>query len=450
LWQVLAQTIDQGSRLSVTRLARNHEIDFLEVGTFDEDSLYANLDWLAQHQSDIEIKLYNQRYDQLPCSLFLYDVTSFEGVQNELAAFGYNRDKKKGKMQIVVGLLCAKDGIPVTVEVFEDNTNDTKTMHNQIRKTSEQFHTQNVVCVGDRGMIKNAQQKELSEMNFDFITALTKKQIEKLLKQNVLQLSLFDEELSEVILDNGKRYILKRNPIRADEINTNRQSKILKLNKIISKRNLYLKKYSRAKLSAALNYCNDKLQRMNLHGWNQLETGEKLRTIRVVTNQEKLQEISKLDGCYCLTTSLGVDEHDKESVHTRYKDLARVKNSFRTCKTDQLELRPIYVRKQDRTCGHVFVVMLSYLLIQKLREYWNTLDMTVEEGIELLETLCTVEVQLDGNIPALYVPKPHKELEQLLTLANIPISEILPAKFKTKPNTKTKLKNVANKSKTKN
>ncbi|MDR1384392.1 MAG: hypothetical protein LBJ67_11215, partial [Planctomycetaceae bacterium] len=94
LWQVLARTIDQGSRLSATRLARNHEIDFLELGKFDEDSLYANLDWLAQRQAEIETRLYNQCYDQSPCSLFLYDVTSsyFEGVHNELAAFGYNRD----------------------------------------------------------------------------------------------------------------------------------------------------------------------------------------------------------------------------------------------------------------------------------------------------------------------------------------------------------------------
>ncbi|MDR1478510.1 MAG: hypothetical protein LBJ00_06160 [Planctomycetaceae bacterium] len=175
------------------------------------------------------------------------------------------------------------------------------------------------------------------------------------------------------------RNILKRNPVRTDKINANRQSKMLKLNKIISERNLYLQEHSRAKLPAALKYCNEKLQRMNLQSWNQWETDEK-------------------------------------------------------CKTSQLELRPVYVRKKDRTRGHVFVVMLSYLLIQKLREYWNALDMTVEEGIDLLETLCTVDVQLDGNIPALYVSKPRKELEQFLTLANIPTPEIIPSKIKSKPN----------------
>jgi transposase len=136
-------------------------------------------------------------------------------------------------MQIVVGLLCSQEGTPVAVEVFEGNTNDTKTIHNQIRKTSEHFHAKNVVFVGDRGTIKSPQQKELSEMDFDFITALTKKQIEKLIETNVFPRSLFDEELSEVILDDGKRYILKRNPVRADEINMNRQSKMRKLNEII-------------------------------------------------------------------------------------------------------------------------------------------------------------------------------------------------------------------------
>jgi hypothetical protein len=144
---------------------------------------------------------------------------------------------------------------------------------------------------------------------------------------------------------------------------------------------------------------------------------------------------------YCLTTSLSVDELDKESVHARYKDLAMLEETFRTCKTGQLDLRSISVRKQDRTRGHVFVVMLSYLLIQTLWEYWNTLDMTVEAGIEFLETLCTVEFQLDGNIPALYVPKPHKEIEQLLTFANIPIPKIIPSKIKSKLNTKSKTKN---------
>ena len=121
LWQVMARVIDQGSRLSAVRLAREYETDFLRLGPFTENDLYKNLDWIAANQQCIENALYKKRHGHKPCKLFLYDVTSsyFEGIRNELAKFGYHRDKKRGKMQIVVGLLCDEDGIPVSVEVFE-------------------------------------------------------------------------------------------------------------------------------------------------------------------------------------------------------------------------------------------------------------------------------------------------------------------------------------------
>ena len=128
LWQVMARVIDQGSRLSAVRLAmRPHAAcDVLGVGTFDEDALYENLDWLAGAQAAVEDRLFAQRTKTKPVSLFLYDVTSsyLEGTHNELAAFGYNRDGKKGKLQIVIGLLCDEDGHPVSIEVFPGNTQD--------------------------------------------------------------------------------------------------------------------------------------------------------------------------------------------------------------------------------------------------------------------------------------------------------------------------------------
>ena len=220
LWQVMARVIDQGSRLSAVRLAREYETDFLRLGTFTENDLYKNLDWLAANQHRIENSLYKKRHGNRPCKLFLYDVTSsyFEGVENELANYGYNRDKKRGKMQIVVGLLCDEDGIPVSVEVFEGNTNDVKTLHSQVRKVADRFQVEQVVFVGDRGMIKSAQQQELTEEGFGFITALTKPQIKTLLAQGTVQLELFDEKISEVVLENGTRYVLRRNPVRAEEI----------------------------------------------------------------------------------------------------------------------------------------------------------------------------------------------------------------------------------------
>src|SRR5215469_7830285 len=269
LWQVMARTLNQGSRLSAARFARVRETDFLRLGKFNENDLYKNLDWIATHQHQIEKSLYKKRYGNKPCRLFLYDVTSayFEGIANELANFGYNRDKKRGKMQIVVGLLCDDDGIPIAVEVFEGNTSDTKTFHSQIRKVADRFHVEQVVFVGDRGMIKSMQQQELTAEGFCFITALTKPQIETLLDRGDLQLELFDEDVSEVVLDNGKRYILRRNACRAEEIAASRTSKLESLYEYVANKNEYLEKHPRAKLDIALKRVSERAVRLKIDKW---------------------------------------------------------------------------------------------------------------------------------------------------------------------------------------
>src|SRR5215467_12191131 len=152
LWQVIAQVIDQGSRLSAVRLAMSHATcDVLGVGPFDEDALYDNLDWLAHRQATVEDTLFAKRTRIKPVSLFLYDVTSsyLEGTHNELAAFGYNRDGKKGKMQIVLGLLCDEDGQPVSIEVFPGNTADPHTFASQLEKVKVRFGVSAIPFVGD-------------------------------------------------------------------------------------------------------------------------------------------------------------------------------------------------------------------------------------------------------------------------------------------------------------
>jgi hypothetical protein len=194
LWQVIARVIDQGSRLSAVRLAMAHAAcDVLGLGTFDEDALYENLDWLAGAQARLEDRLFAQRQKTKPTSLFLYDVTSsyVEGIQNELAAFGYNRDGKKGKMQIVIGLLCDEDGHPVSIEVFPGNTPDPHTLASQVAKLKERFGVHEITFVGDRGMIKSQQIEDLATQGFHYITAITKPQIEKRLRTGTFQLELF-------------------------------------------------------------------------------------------------------------------------------------------------------------------------------------------------------------------------------------------------------------------
>ena len=155
----------------------------------------------------------------------MYDVTSsyFEGTENELAAYGYNRDGKKGKMQIVIGLLCDEQGYPISVEVFKGNTQDTATLASQFKKLQTRFGIENVIMVGDRGMIKSASIATISELNWYYITAITKPQVETLLKNGDIQLELFIDELIEI---DEVRYVLHRNPIRAVEIQESRNQKL--------------------------------------------------------------------------------------------------------------------------------------------------------------------------------------------------------------------------------
>src|SRR6266702_1134878 len=225
LWQVMARVIDQGSRLSAVRLAMSHAAcDVLGLDTFDEDALYENLDWLGGVQASVEDRLFAQRPKTQPANLFLYDVTSsyLEGTQNALAAFGYNRDGKKGKLQIVIGLLCDEDGHPVSIEVFPGNTQDPRTVAAQLEKVKSRFGATAITFVGDRGMIKGQQIDDLVQHGFHYITAITKPQIDKLLRTGTFQMYLFDQELAEVLTEEGIRYVLRRNPVRAQEVRDTR------------------------------------------------------------------------------------------------------------------------------------------------------------------------------------------------------------------------------------
>jgi hypothetical protein len=265
LWQVIARLLDQGSRLSAVRLAQVHAAcDVLGIRRdFDENDLYDNLSWLCQHQEQIERRLFAARRAQRKPELFLYDVTSsyLEGEDNALGAYGYNRDGKQGKKQIVIGLLCDEEGTPVSTEVFRGNTQDPQTFGAQVRKASQRFGCQRVTFVGDRGMIKSGQIEELSRAGFHYITAITKPQIETLLAGGVLQLALFDDSLCEVE-QAGVRYVLRRNPVRAAEIAATRAGKQASVAALVQQRNRYLAEHAKAKVSAAEKKVRAKVARL--------------------------------------------------------------------------------------------------------------------------------------------------------------------------------------------
>jgi hypothetical protein len=420
LWQVIARVIDQGSRLSAVRLAMSHTAcDVLGVGPFDEDALYDNLDWLAHRQATVEDKLFAQRTKTKSVSLFLYDVTSsyLEGTHNELAAFGYNRDGKKGKRQIVIGLLCDEDGHPVSIEVFPGNTQDPQTFAAQINKVKARFGVHEITFVGDRGMIKGPQIGDLAQQGLHYITAITKPQIEKLLQQGTLQMDLFDQEVAEVLAEEGIRYVLRRNPVRAQEVRATRHAKLATLQAYIAKQNQYLTDHPRANAQSALQKLVAKAAKLRLADWVELTLAERALTLTV--QEDALTEAAKLDGCYVLKTDLTPQQANKEIVHDRYKDLASVEQAFRTCKTAHLEVRPIFLRREARTRAHAFVVMLAYQIIQYLASCWSPLDITVAEGLHALTTLCLVEVS-PKNAPSYHcIPTPRDTIARLLHSADI-------------------------------
>lgn len=442
LWQIIARVLEQGSRLSAVRLGKTYALAStigLNKG-FDEDDLYENLSWLCQNQAQIEDKIFISKWKETPPNLFLYDVTSsyLEGDKNELAEWGYNRDKKKGKKQIVIGLLTSEDGTPVTTEVFKGSTQDTASFASQILKCKERFKCENVTLVGDRGMIKSGQIKNLEKHGFHYITAITRAQIETLIKKDVIQYTSFDDQLIEVEYEHI-RYLLRRNPVRAKEIAQSRSSKQKSIENLVKTQNAYLQAHPKAKIETALKKVNTKIKQLNLKTW--LSVSAQGRILIINIDNDIILEESRLDGCYIIKTDLARSDASTQSIHERYKDLAMVESAFRAVKSD-LDIRPVYVRKEENTRGHVLVVMLAYMIIRELDKAWQHLYFTVEEGLRSLSTLTMLEVSYDKERTFQNIPEPRDQNKRMLDALNISLPKILARNQKRVVTKKSRRKSV--------
>jgi len=426
LWQVMARVINQGSRLSAVRLAQVHAgCDILGMRTgFNEDDLYDNLAWLAENQSQIEERLFLKRCPGKKPELFLYDVTSsyFEGENNELADWGYNRDKKSGKKQVVLGLLCDETGDPISIEVYRGNTLDFETFEGQIKKAVNKFGCERVTFVGDRGMIKSGQISALGEAKFHYITAITKPQIEKLLREGVFQMELFEQELCEVE-QAGVRYVLKRNPERVKEMVATRKGKKESIEKLCEKGNAYLVEHPRAKTASVLKKVKKKIEDLKISDW--LGVTAEGKRLELSEDAAALAEEAKLDGCYVIKSDLP-KEITSQVIHDRYKDLAQVEQAFRNCKTGLLEMRPWYVTKEESTRGHALEVMLAYLITHHLQQAWANFNLTVQEGLAQLSLICSTKMVIKGQESCHRIPRPGSTGIKLLEAANIHLPQALP------------------------
>ena len=369
LFLVLARVARQGSRLSALRWAESQAVpETIGLDTFSEDDLLDSLNWLAENQDAIEKKLYRDYVSKQGSrpALVLYDVTSsyFEGQCNELADYGYNRDGKKGKKQVVIGLLTGPDGEPLAIRVFPGNTGDPDTVGVQIETLKRQFGIEYVVFVGDRGMVKTKGKVALAEAGFKYITALTDPQIRKLIRDSVILPGLFDKTLHEVECEK-RRLVLRRNEATRKKEDYRREDKLARLRKRIEERNGFVEQSPRAKPEAGLRQLTSWAKRHKLASFVTL----KLEGPGVVMTVDELAktEAALLDGCYVLETDVAKEKMDAATVDARYRDLSQVEQDFRTLKTVHLEVRPFYLRKAERTRGHAVAAMLALKIAREMR-----------------------------------------------------------------------------------
>ncbi|WP_298445472.1 IS1634 family transposase, partial [Ferrimicrobium sp.] len=368
LAMIISQVIRPSSKLACARGLRAETAtsslgEVLSVSAVDEDDLYHAMDWLGPKQSHIEDQLAKEHLKD--GMLVLYDMSSaaFEGKTCPLGKRGHPKDGVRGRLQIVYGLLTTKEGIPVAIEVFPGNTGEPTTIAKQVEKLKTRFSLSKVALVGDRGLLTQARLREdLTPQQVDFITALRAPQIRALVKDEAMQLSLFDErDLFELTHPDypGERLIACRNPRLARERAKKRQSLLASteaaLDRIvtaINRENRPLRGKDRIALRVG-----KVINRFKMAKHFELEIEDDRLTYR--RREEAIATEALLDGIYVLRTSLDDQTLTGEEVVTSYKSLANVERVFRGFTTD-LDIRPIRHRTEKRVRTHVFLRMLSY------------------------------------------------------------------------------------------
>ena len=376
LAMVAARILSPHTKLATTRWWHSTTLpEEFDVVDADEDDLYAAMDWLLARQDRIQKTLAARHL--APGAMVLYDLSSsyFEGTCCPLAKLGYNRDGKSGLLQVNYGLLTDARGCPVAVSVYEGNVSDSKTLMPAVHKLRDDFGIEQLIMVGDRGMISSKAIAELRETDgVGWITALKSVSIRALVEQGQLQLGLFDEvnlvELSSPQYP-GERLVACRNPELA-RLRTHKREELL----AATERNL-------AKIKARVD--PGKLAGSDEIG---LRVGKLVNQYKMAKHFElaigdntftfarKLDAIAAeaaLDGIYIIRTSVAAEQMDAADCVRNYKSLAQVERAFRSLKTVDLKVRPIHHRKADRVRAHIFLCMLAYYLEWHMREAWREL-----------------------------------------------------------------------------
>ena len=346
----------------------------LHLGRVKEREAYEPLDWLLERQARIEHGLVRRHLED--GVLVLYDVSSsyFEGRCCPLARYGHSRDHRRDRPQIVYGLLCTREGLPIAVEVFDGNTADPSTLSAQIEKVKDRFGISRLVLVGDRGMITSARiRDELRPANLDWISCLRASAVQALAAENgPLQLSLFDDrdlaEISAPDLFPGERLIVCRNHDLATERARKREDllvaterELARIEAQVRRRNSTLR--GAAEIGLAVGPAL-KRRKMAKHFATTIGDGHLSWHRRL----DQIEAEARLDGIYVIRTSVPAEHLDAAETVKVYKDLSCVERAFRSLKSVDLEIRPIRHWTADRVRAHVFLCMLAYHVEWHLRE----------------------------------------------------------------------------------
>jgi transposase len=443
---LIGRILDPVSKLAAARTlspatASSSLGEALGLGEVDDDELYAALDWLLRRQSAIETALAKRHLQN--GTLVLYDVSSsyMEGRCCPLAKRGYSRDGKKGSLQIVYGLLCAPDGCPVAIEVFDGNTGDPTTLAPQVDKLKQRFGLSHVVLVGDRGMITEARLTEdIKAAGLDWITALRGPAIKDLLNTGALQLTLFDQrDMASITSPDfpGERLVVCRNPDLATKRSRKREELLAATDKDLTRIKTAVERkrnplHGTAAIALAVGAVLN-THKMKKH-FDLNITDDAFSFARRTT---EIAAEAATDGLYIVRTSLPAETLGDADTVRSYKSLARVERAFRCIKTVDLNVRPVYHWLEDRVRAHVLLCMLAYYLEWHMRQCLAPMlfDDTYKEEAEALRSSvvapaqrskAALKKQTTGMTPdGLPVHSFHTLLVDLATMARNTISTVI-------------------------
>lgn len=461
---IIGKVVTRGSKLHIYNWVKRNSYVSQRLGIDTEglkvDDLYFELGELSRMQPKVE-KKWNVYHRKRIKDIYLYDITSsyFEGTENALSAFGYNRDGKKGKKQITIGLITDSEGFPLKIQVFEGNEVDHKTVNGQLKTIKEEFGAETIILIGDRGMRIRLNLDGLPEggrQNISYISALSSSEIRALINKKTIQLELFAKDLVE-IEEMGTRYILCNNPVLQKEKNQTREE---------------LKSSFEAEVST-IKKSWKKRREQNLNNIIKLEQGHKNKKLvthfeerkldnykyrvtkalkrykmskfyaTTITNDEftivydlqKYQDEKALDGKYVIESTVDKQAMGTEQVRAKYKELQNVEHAFRDMKTDKLDIRPIFHVNEAQTRGHVFVCMFSYAIIKELETVvypWiknynkiNNCKLSYHDIIDELNNIKASELEIGHGMKKVMFPQLNEIQTEMTKLFNIKIEDIL-------------------------